>query len=95
MRNSPTANDILALLMTLIGLGIGSLCFWGAGRIGAGGAIAGMVIGGIIALPPLLFWNTDKQKWEMTIGSQPTEGPRAAVPKTGRKVAASDERQRK
>jgi hypothetical protein len=27
MRNDPTANDILALLMTLVGLGIGGYAF--------------------------------------------------------------------
>jgi hypothetical protein len=95
MRNSPTANDILALLMTLIGLGIGALCLWGAGRLGTGGAIAGMVIGGIIALPPLLFWNVDKQKWEMTIRSKPTEVPRAGVPKSERKAVSPNERKGK
>ena len=61
----PTANDVLALLMTITGLGIGVLCYWGIGRIGEGAAIAGMVIGAIIALPPLLFWNSETQKWKV------------------------------
>jgi hypothetical protein len=61
----PTTGDVVALLIVIIGLGIGALCLWGHGRIGDGAAIAGMVIGAIIALPPLLFWNIDKQKWQM------------------------------
>ncbi len=51
----PTAGDVVALLIVIGGLGIGALCFWGYERIDTGGAIAGMVIGAIISLPPLLF----------------------------------------
>lgn len=79
MRGRPTANDIVALLLTITGLGIGALCLWGAGRIGTGAAIAGMVIGAIIALPPLMFWNVDSQRWEVTTRSQPTESRKAVI----------------
>ena len=91
MRNDPTANDILALLMTLVGLGIGALCFWGIGHIGTGVAVTGMVIGGIIALPPLLFWNVDSQRWEVTIRSQPTKIRKVEVTVREYKTPTRDE----
>ena len=81
MRRNATANDILLSLMTLTCLGIGALCFWGIGHIGTPAAIAGMVTGGIIALLPLMFWNVDSQRWEVTVRSQPSEMRKAVVAK--------------
>jgi hypothetical protein len=50
-----------------------------------------MVIGGIIALPPLLFWNIASQRWEATIRSQPAKIPKVAVTKPEYKIPTPDE----
>jgi hypothetical protein len=69
---APTAGDLFAFLVTITGLGIGTICYWlgskpagSSGYLPVASAIAGMVIGGIIALIPLLFWHTDRQKWRL------------------------------